>query len=209
MQPHLPPAVKFGCGRRAAWVILAVLLSAAGNAAAYNVDLEYYVDSPYGLADEFRVLLEQYDMVQLIYAGPDGVINPPNIYNGMPQGDDVLWEGFGIDAGGTFYRLFEHYDSSLLGDYVYIRFFNADVMGQVTFYGLSPLHQLSEDFFGLDIWDVTEGGLYLWTEYPFIVIPEPETWLTLLPALAAGIFVYKKRKSNKKAVTQKEVNSNQ
>lgn len=169
-------------------------LAAAGEARAYTVNLIYYTSR--ALADQFGISLQDGDIVQLIYSS-DNVRNPPNIYNGMPTGDDVLWEStvIGQNMGGDpgkFLELFQ-YDSSLSGGKVYIRFFNAPVMGQVTYYGMSPLHVLS-DMFGIDVWDVTAGGLYLWTEYPFIVIPEPETWLTLLPAVLLGMYMYRRNR---------------
>jgi hypothetical protein len=169
------------------------LFAAAPSARAYTVNLIYYTSR--GLMDEHMAFLAQYDMVQLIYTGADGQIDPPNIYNGMPGGDDILWQSTDIGGAGPgqFLDLFQ-YSSNTSGT-VYIRFFNAPVMGQVTYYGMSPLHTLS-DLFGFDIWDITAGGLYLWTEYPFVVIPEPETWLTLLPALLLGMYMY--RRSRKK-----------
>lgn len=172
------------------------------RARAYSVTLVYRATE--GLMDENMTLLEDWDIIQLIFT-TDTTRHPPNITNGMPTGDDVLWETTHIGAGGVppgsgrFIDSFD-YDSADLGKYVYIRFFNASVMGQVQFYGMSPLHTLSELLFTgsyLDVWDVTAGGLYLWTEYPFIVIPEPGTWLTMLPALIFAIFIFRK-KSRKK-----------
>lgn len=174
----------------------AALFAAASEARAYTVNLIYYTSQ--ALADELGFSLENGDIVHLIYS-PDAIINPPNLYNGMPTGNDVLWDTTVIGAGGGGAGQFldlDQYSSAFSGGRVYIRFFNAPNMGQVTYYGLSPLHVLSELFIGYDIWDITAGGLYLWTEYPFIVIPEPETWLTLLPALLLGIYIY--RKSRKK-----------
>jgi len=178
---------------------IGISLALAGEARAYTVNLIYYTSR--GLMDEYMRFLENGDIVQLIYS-PDNVRDPPNIYNGMPTGDDVLWETTTIGGGGPgqFLDLFQ-YSSNLSGGHVYIRFFNAPIMGQVTYYGMSPLHTLS-DLFGFDIWDITSGGLYLWTEYPFVVIPEPETWLTLLPAVMAGIFIY--RKSRKKSTAPQQ-----
>ncbi len=186
--------------------ITVILLSIAGFFSArvwgYNVTLIYR--NTVGLMDEHMTLLEDGDLVQLIFTN-DLTRNPPNIMNGMPTGDDVLWEGTVIGAGvgpsgtGTFIDSYQ-YSSGDLGKYVYIRFFNASVMGQVTYYGMSGLHTLSELLFSgtlIDVWDVTAGGLYLWTEYPFIVVPEPGTWLTMLPALVFAIFIFRKRKKDK------------
>jgi len=147
-----------------------------------------------GLMDEDYAFLEEGDLVQLIYAGPDGQIDPPRMDNGLPSGDDVLWAGTAIDAAGDG-GFTDVFNTATVGAKVYVRFFNAGVMGQVTYYGLSQLHTV-QDLGGFDYWDITAGGLYLWTEYPFIVVPEPETWLTLLPVLLIGVFIYSRRKKH-------------
>jgi len=177
-------------------LLAAALLAIAGEASAYTVNLIYF--NTRALADELGISLQPNDIIQLIYS-PDEVRDPPNLYNGRPTGDDILWETTGIDGPGPgqFLDLFQ-YDSALSGTgHVYVRFFNASNMSLVSYYGMSPLHTLS-DLFGFDIWDITQGGLYLWTEYPFMVIPEPETWLTLLPALLLGMYLY--GRSRKKPV---------
>ena len=169
-------------------------------APAYTVNLIYFTSV--GLMDENMAFLNDGDLIQLIYS-TDNVRDPPNIYNGMPTGDDVLWEwttaGTNAPAGSGRFLDFYQYDSSFQSPgYVYIRFFNSDNLGHVTYYGMSDLHIL-RDVIRFDIWDVTAGGLYLWTEYPFIIIPEPETWLTLLPAIFLGIFIYRKTKKRNKS----------
>jgi len=183
-------------------ILLLLVFSSADIARAYTVNLIYYAST--GLMDEEMALLEDGCIIQLIFTN-DAVRNPPQPWNGRPSGDDVLWEytstGTGVTDPDTgrfldFYR----YTSGDLGKYVYIRFFNADNWVDVTFYGQSPLHTLT-DFFTLDIWDVTAGGLYLWTEYPFMIIPEPETWLTMLPALIFAIFIFRRKRKEKKTKT--------
>jgi len=177
-------------------VLTTMTLLTAGLAPAYTVNLIYFTST--GLMDENMAFLQDGDLIQLIYS-PDNIINPPNIYNGLPTGNDVLWDSFGVgNAGpGQFFRFLQYESTTAQPGYIYIRFFNSNVMGQVTYYGISGLHWLS-DFLRFDIWDVTAGGLYLWTEYHFIVVPEPETWLTLLPAIFLGIFIYRKTKKKKK-----------
>lgn len=176
---------------------LALLLAAGlpGGARAYVVNLIYL--NRVGLMDENMALLEDGCIIQLVFTNSAGWPSPPSVYNGRPTGGDVLWETTTIGTNatvntGSFLDMYQ-YDSSLLGKYVYVRFFNAPSWPQVTYYGQTPLHTLS-DFFRLDIWDITAGGLYLWTEYPFMIIPEPATWLTLLPGLALAAFIFRKKK---------------
>lgn len=179
---------------------LILTLAWAGAAEAYTVNLLYYASE--GLMDENMALLEDGAYIQLIFTDDPGWPSPPSVYNARPTGGDVLWQTTETGAGifdedtGRFSEQFQ-YDSQFLGDYVYVRFFNAPMGPQITHYGQTPLHTLSE-FFTLDIWDITAGGLYLWTEYPFMIIPEPQTWLTLLPGLALAAYIFRKKK-NKEA----------
>ncbi|MEA1928270.1 MAG: hypothetical protein U9N73_08680 [Candidatus Auribacterota bacterium] len=183
-------------------ILLLIAYVMVDLAQAYTVTLIYR--NTVGLMDENMALLEDGCIIQLIFTN-DTTRDPPQPWNGRPSGDDVLWEYTSIGAGGVdpgsgqFIDSFD-YDSANLGKYVYIRFFNASTWPQVTFYGMSPLHTLT-DFFQLDIWDVTAGGLYLWTEYPFMIIPEPETWLTMLPALIFAIFIFRRKRKEKKTKT--------
>jgi hypothetical protein len=172
-------------------------LFATRLAGASTVNLIY---SGHGLMDENMAYLQNGDMIQLIYS-PDATIGAPNASDGMPTGNDVLWESITASGGnGSFSSSNINYDSSLQGGYVYIRFFNSSTMGTVTYYGLTGLHQLQDNGFGFDLWDVTPTGAYWWTEYPFIVIPEPPTWLVLLPAGILGILVFRKREKKNKHV---------
>jgi hypothetical protein len=183
-------------------ILLLISYAMVDQAQAYTVTLIYRATE--GLMDENMTLLEDGCIIQLIFTN-DTTISPPSPWNGRPQGNDVLWEYTSIGAGGVapgsgqFIDSFD-YDSANLGKYVYIRFFNANNWVDVTFYGQSPLHTLT-DFFQLDIWDVTAGSLYLWTEYPFMIIPEPETWLTMLPALIFAVFIFRRKRKEKKAKT--------
>jgi hypothetical protein len=181
------------------FILILITYALADRAQAYAVNLIYY--NSVGLMDEDMALLEDGCIIQLIFA-PTGVISPPSPWNGRPTGDNVLWE-YTSPSGddGTFLDSYS-FDSSLIGQQVYIRFFNATTWPMVTFYGVSPLYTLDElFFFPIDLWDVTDGGLYLWTEYPFMIIPEPETWLTMLPALIFAIFIFRRKRKEKKVKT--------
>lgn len=178
--------------------LLLIACILADQAQSYTIRLIYL--NTVGLMDENMALLEDGCIIQLIFTD-DQLRDPPSPLNGRPTGDDVLWEYSYIGHGnvtpgtGTFRDSFD-FNDEYVGKYVYIRFFNAAAWPDVTYYGMSPLHTLT-DFF--DFWDVTDGELYLWTEYPFMIVPEPETWLTLLPALAFAIFIFRKKRKDKKA----------
>jgi hypothetical protein len=186
---------------RKSLTMLTLLLGLAGlwPGSARSVTVTLYYEASIGLMDENMALLEDGCIVQLIYS-PDTTIDPPSVYNGRPSGDEVLWQttyigtGMEDDDTGRFISSFQFESSEWLPGYVYVRFFNAPTWDQVTYYGQSPVHQLSDSFPWIDLWDVTEGGLYLWTEYPFMIIPEPETWLTLLPGLALAAFIFRKKR---------------
>ena len=173
---------------KAAFIITLTLLVsflAASPAAA-----TWLVYSGSGLRDENGVLLQTGDLIQLIYS-PDATLGDPNPLNGMPTGNDVLWQTTAINAAGTG-TFSGTYEFSGLG-YVYIRFFNSDTLATVTYYGTLGPHTLY-DLWGWDLWDSTAVGAYLWTVYPFVVIPEPATWLLLLPAGILGVIIFRKKK---------------
>lgn len=182
-------------------ILLLAVFSLAVTVRADPVFFTYYNSE--SLMDEDLNLLEDGCIVQLIYS-PDATIGPPSVYNGRPTGNDVLWETIHIGDGGvdpntgSFLSTFV-YDDSWQPGYVYVRFFNAPSWPFVTYYGQSPLHTLS-DFWGFEVWDATEGALFLYTTYPFMIIPEPETWLTLLPALAFAVLIYRKKKKKETAI---------
>jgi len=154
-------------------------LPAAGSATMIN--LTY---SGTGLMNEDMAYLPAGSIVYILSVGVDGSIDPPNPLNGMAGGDDVWLGGTTIsDNVGSFSASIDVEKDTV----VYIRFFNDSVMGEVTYYGVSGLYTVSDPFnIGIDFWDVTPAGSYFWTEYPWHVVPEPETWLMFLPALLGG-----------------------
>lgn len=174
-------------------ILILAVLACAEMVWADPVFLFYY--NSVGLRDEDLALLEDGCIIQLIYAGADGQIDIPSVYNGGTTGDDVIWQTTSIDDGaGGFSSLFV-YDDSYSGEFVYVRFFNAPSWPNVTYYGQTPLHALS-DFLGFETWDITDGGLFLYTAYPFMIIPEPETWATLISGLAFAALFFRKKKKN-------------
>ncbi len=175
---------------------LVLTLAGVGDGRAQFIDMVYRASV--GLMDENLAFLEDGSLIQLIYTTDPGWPSPPSVYNARPTGGDVLWQTTEIGAGifdegtGQFQEFFQ-FDSQFLGGYVYVRFFNAPMGPQISHYGQSPLFTLS-DFLEITIWDITAGELYLWTEYPFMIIPEPQTWLTLLPGLALAAYIFRKKK---------------
>ncbi len=172
-------------GPRGGWAY-PVLLQYSSGEVLYNSDGDPFTQT--------GTPLESGALVQLIYS-QSGIISPPNPSTGGLQGDNILWATTTIDAGRFSDSIF--YESTVWQPgFIYVRFWNAPTIQQATYFGLSPLHALS-DFFGFETWDITAGGLFLYTEYPFMIIPEPETWLTLLPGMALAAFVFRKKKNRR------------
>lgn len=174
-------------------VALVLGLALPGSVLATTVTLYYFGT---GLMDQNQAYLPPGSMIQIISMSGASPA-PINPMNGMPTGGDVLLGTTTIsDAVGSFSSNI----SVDTGTVVYIRFFNADVMGEVTYYGVSGYWTVSDPFgLGIDFWDVTPTGSYFWTEYPFIVVPEPATWLMLLPGLLGGSWCLKRRKRRSQA----------
>ena len=105
----------------------------AESALAAIITLNAYNTEPL-LGDDGATVLEGNasagDLIQLIFAGPDGIANPPNIFDGSPDGDDVLLSDplnpFHVGVGqpvsntGVFDVFGVQYDDSRVGDLVYI-----------------------------------------------------------------------------------------
>lgn len=98
------------------------------------------------------------DYVQVIYAGPDATINPPQS-DGQPTGDDVLLEteeypgqfftvigeGFPFNPNeGKFLEDFKH--SLDTGARIYVRAWNSSTPATATHYGHSALYTITNDF---------------------------------------------------------------
>jgi hypothetical protein len=98
--------------------------------------------------------LEDGDLVQLIWAGPNGLVDPLNELNGRPGGDDHLLTelriGQGVEGTGTGrfeYDLctFESDDHPCQGDVIFIRIFNGARCDQSTYYGDSDVHLVAHE----------------------------------------------------------------
>lgn len=147
-----------------------------------------------GLMDQNMAYLPPGSIIHIIALGGASPTEPDD-FTGLPTGPDTL---LGITTIGDNAGSFSSNVEVPLGTVVYIRFFNADTMGEVTYYGLTGFWTVSDPFgIGVDFWDVTPSGSYFWTEYPFIVVPEPASWLTLLPGLLGGGWYLRRRKREK------------
>jgi hypothetical protein len=103
--------------------------------------------------------LEDGDLVQLLWTGPDGLIDPLNEVNGQPTGDDhvlVEWGiGHGVDGVGTGRFEFElctlEAEPPGQGDAIYLRIFNDSRFARADYYGESGVHiiayELGEVYF--------------------------------------------------------------
>jgi hypothetical protein len=117
------------------------------------------------LTDESLVALENGDSVMVIWAGPDGAIDPPvravgSPFNGQPTGDDMklfISPPGGIIEDWTFYFTVTTWNigntDSLgrqrhptIGDLIYARVFNGSDLVNANYYGDSELHEVIYEF---------------------------------------------------------------
>lgn len=144
------------------------------------------------------------DLVQVIVAGNNGSIDAPN-GSGLAGGDDqillTLHVGvgqLGPNTGWVDTPL--NYDSSLVGDKFYVRFWNGTTVGDSTYYGNSSLFVLlaGDAYHQAGFLDFAPDSSYPHqTDTPFslLVIPEPSN-LFLFGLIVWGILVWRKwRKS--------------
>ena len=118
-----------------------------------NNPIDVYNSTPF--YDENGVQLNDGDIIQMIYAGADQMINPPvtnssSGNNGQPTGDDVVlslhYIGENVPPNtGTFYFTATAYPNHTYGypaagDYIYVRVFNAQNLPSATHYGDGQLH---------------------------------------------------------------------
>lgn len=114
-------------------------------------------------------------IVQCIYAGPDGMIDPPKA-NGEPGGDDVPLElaldqetftvigaSFPSDPDeGKFFDVFKHKFTT--NDIVYCRVWDSSDFGKATCYGDSELYTIKNtmvDFNIFETWETNVCSCYL------------------------------------------------
>ncbi|HQU58158.1 MAG: T9SS type A sorting domain-containing protein [Calditrichaeota bacterium] len=107
------------------------------------------------IEDENNVILEDGDVIQVIYAKEDGAIDPPLMNIGQPDNGSVspndsllethvIGEGQAPNTGYFFFSL--NIDPSgthpIQGDYIYLRFFNDSSLPLATYYGDAALYQI-------------------------------------------------------------------
>lgn len=117
--------------------------------------MNVFNNTPY--ADENGATLQDGDILHLIWAGPDGQIDPPQMptgspNNGLPSGDDELLETHAIGENfppgfGQFTFTVTTYQSQAQGkpadgDWVYLRAFNDNNLVTATYYGDAQLYQV-------------------------------------------------------------------
>jgi uncharacterized Zn ribbon protein len=123
------------------------------------------------LTDSSGAMLDDGDMVQMIWAGPDETIDPMNATDCMPTGDDSLLATWGVGTGfgestGLFKGEFQTFPAHkggfpAQGDDLYLRLFNGLQYTDATHYGESALHEvtyvLDEEFFSFP--DATDDAI--------------------------------------------------
>ena len=132
-------------------VVATVLVIAVSISLAIAQPLPVTVCSTTGVMDESGVPLlgdgsETSDLVQLIDAGPDGVINPPD-ENGNPTGDDSLICDIRIGEGYPFNPdegKFSHSLDLEAGAVIYCRAWNDASLSTATYYGNSDIKTITE-----------------------------------------------------------------
>lgn len=144
------------------------------------------------------------DLAQLILVGPNGVIDPPDLF-GNPGGDDSLLFTTHVGAGltstntGLLVQSGILYANSLIGTGAFVRFWNSNTAANSTFYGTSMVFALpAGDAFGLAELDfVPLAGSPRTANIPFsaqaAAIPEPSQ-LFLLGLMIIGGWLYRKRR---------------
>jgi hypothetical protein len=107
-------------------------------------------DTPW--KNEIGKVLPDGALVQLIWAGPDGMIDPPRadpVHAGVPGGDDIAIGyahaiGQNVSTSGTFRSQCVSWNGPELGrpavgDRIYVRVFNSDKLAEATYYNDSQL----------------------------------------------------------------------
>lgn len=135
---------------------LAISIFLANMLTGQNNPLDVFNTTPF--MDENGVLLNDGDVLMVIYAGADKTIDPPVMNvggnnNGQATGDDSILVTSYIGANvppniGTFYVTLTAYpDHSqgypAIGDSIYVRVFNDNSLPNATYYGDGQLHYVS------------------------------------------------------------------
>lgn len=134
------------------------------------------------LLDENGSLLNDGDVVQLIYAGANNTIDPPvmnigNASNGQPTGDDIvlslhqIGENVPPATGMFFFTITTYPDHNsgypAAGDYIYARVFNENNLTNATHYGDGQLYLITNQL-GSNYEVQLSGGQ---TGYPLPIKP--------------------------------------
>ena len=113
--------------------------------------------NPYPMIDADGLRLNDGDLVQLIWAGPDTLVDVLDSMAGWPTGDDSLlttWsigEGVATEGSGCFIRFVstwsEHgwFGYPAEGDFIYLRMFNDPFCTGATYYGETGTHVVTHE----------------------------------------------------------------
>jgi len=148
------------------------------------------------LTDSSGAMLDDGDLVQMIWAGPDEVIDPISVTDCMPTGDDSLLATWGVGTGfdastGLFKGEFQTFSAHkggfpAQGDYLYLRLFNGSLYTDATHYGESALHEVAyvqdEQFFSFP--DATNDAIIPNPCYTSVEWSNPTTSLPTQYALS-------------------------
>ena len=155
-------------------VLLSLILLAANVALAQSPKPSYAyvyagmddIGGYWELKDENLINLEDGDTCLIMWAGPDGAIDPPVLSmgspsNGLPTGDDVVIRGGAVAWANVFLTVatflpgetdsLGNQHRPIPGDRIYLRIFNNSDLTSTTFYGDSDLYEVTgsigESFF--------------------------------------------------------------
>lgn len=164
------------------------------------------------------------DLIQLIYAGPDGLIDPPAEITGLPTNDDVLMGTTHVGYGfpdpadwdqGKFSASFNNAELFVPGNKVYVRAFNDSVITQGVAWGDSPLYTIqnseseSNDF---GEWSTLDGQITPVEMTLFEATPKEDriviSWTTASETDNAGFHVFRSetKDGEKVQLTAKMIN---
>lgn len=131
------------------FILIAIFINAAAYAGSFNARCTEGI-----IIVETNEPSAEGNLVQLIWAGPDGIIDPPDPSEnpgsmGMPTGDDVFIRSTAIGNGylegladGRFDKLFTH-SQIQPNRMVYLRAWDApEITGQMNRYGNSVLYEI-------------------------------------------------------------------
>jgi len=187
-------------------LMLLWLSAVACRSYATTIQLELYNSYPLLNSDDLTPLAGNAaagDLVQVILTGAGDAIDAPNQSGGASGNNSVLFTthlGAGMPPNspqGYLDAFPLDYNSSLVGDYIYARFWNGLTPGASTYYGNSSLFQLPAgnafSLASLDFVPTTSSPHVTDQRFgPLSVIPEPSN-LFLYGIALVGVYQWVRR----------------